>query len=161
MAESRNKKYSSERNQLVAMPPIVTTVLGTELGTTLLFGFKQQHHCRDGLLPLLVTLPLIMAESRPSSSSVLARPRGWHAFVERLVGTIRREYLDRTLFWTTADLEDKLLDFRTYFNHHRSHTALEGRTPDQDAPRPRPVANLHSYGWQGHCRGLYHTPMAA
>src|SRR5439155_7093477 len=110
------------------MPPIVTTVLGTELGTTLLFGFKQQHHCRDGLLPLLVTLPLIMAESRPSSSSVLARPRGWHAFVERLVGTIRREYLDRTLFWTTADLEDKLLDFRTYFNHHRSHTALGGRT---------------------------------
>ena len=161
MAESRNKKYSSERNQLVAMPPIVTTVLGTELGTTLLFGFKQQHHCRDGLLPLLVTLPLIMAESRPSSSSVLARPRGWHAFVERLVGTIRREYLDRTLFWATADLEDKLLDFRTYFNHHRSHTALEGRTPDQDAPMPRPVANLHSYGWQGHCRGLYHTPMAA
>ena len=84
-----------------------------------------------------------------------------HPFVERLVGTIRREYLDRTLFWTTADLEDKLLDFRTCFNHHRSHTALEGRTPDQDAPMPRPVANLHSYGWQGHCRGLYHTPMAA
>src|SRR6266496_4639567 len=84
-----------------------------------------------------------------------------HPFVERLVGTIRREYLDRTSFWTTADLEDKLLDFRTYFNHHRSHTALGGRTPDQDAPRPRAVSNLHSYGWQGHCRGLYHTPMAA
>ena len=84
-----------------------------------------------------------------------------HPFVERLVGTIRREYLDRTLFWTTADLEDKLLDFRKYFNHHRSHTALEGRTPDQDSPLPRPVANLHSYRWQGHCRGLYHTPMAA
>jgi hypothetical protein len=24
-----------------------------------------------------------------------------HPFVERLIGTIRREYLDRTLFWTT------------------------------------------------------------
>src|SRR5207248_2708043 len=52
-----NKKYSSERNQLVAMPPIVTTVLGTELGARLLIRLKQQHHCRDGLLPLLVTLP--------------------------------------------------------------------------------------------------------
>jgi hypothetical protein len=82
-----------------------------------------------------------------------------HAFVERLIGTIRREYLDRTLFWTTADLQDKLLDFRTYFNDHRSHAALQGRTSDQDLPMPRPVANLHSYGWQGHCRGLYHTPM--
>ena len=35
-----------------------------------------------------------------------------HPFVERLIGTIRREYLDRMLFWTTADLETKLLDFR-------------------------------------------------
>jgi hypothetical protein len=81
--------------------------------------------------------------------------------VERLVGTIRREYLDRTLVWTTADLEDKLLDLRTYFNDHRSHAALQGRTPDQDVLMPRPVASLHSYGWQGHCRGLYHTPVAA
>jgi len=31
-----------------------------------------------------------------------------HPFVERLIGTIRREYLDRTLYWTTADLETKL-----------------------------------------------------
>ena len=28
-----------------------------------------------------------------------------HPFVERLIGTIRRECLDRTLFWTAADLE--------------------------------------------------------
>jgi len=28
-----------------------------------------------------------------------------HPFVERLIGTVRREYLNRTLFWTTADLE--------------------------------------------------------
>jgi transposase InsO family protein len=84
-----------------------------------------------------------------------------HPFVERLIGTIRREYLDRMLFWTTADLENKLLDFRTYFNEHRSHTGLEGRTPNQDAPMPRPVASLRSYRWQRHCRGLFHTPMAA
>jgi hypothetical protein len=36
-----------------------------------------------------------------------------HPFVERLIGTVRRECLDRTLFWTTADLENKLLDFRS------------------------------------------------
>ena len=84
-----------------------------------------------------------------------------HPFVERLIGTIRREYLDCTLFWTTADLENKLLDFRTYFNAYRSHTGLEGRTPDPVTPIPRPVARLHSYGWQRHCRGLYHTPMTA
>ena len=31
-----------------------------------------------------------------------------HPFVERLIGAIRRECLDRTLFWTAADLEVKL-----------------------------------------------------
>jgi len=82
-----------------------------------------------------------------------------HPFVERLIGTIRREYLDHTLFWTTADLENKLLDFRNYFNNHRTHNSLEGRTPD--TPAPQPVANLRSFRWQPHCRGLYQTPVAA
>jgi transposase InsO family protein len=34
-----------------------------------------------------------------------------HPFVERLIGTIRREYLDHMWFWTSADLENKPLDF--------------------------------------------------
>jgi putative transposase len=84
-----------------------------------------------------------------------------HPFVERLIGTIRRECLDRTLFWTTADLENKLLDFRTYFNHHPTHAARKGRTQDQDTKRPRPVADLIYYRWRPRCRGLDHTPMAA
>jgi transposase InsO family protein len=82
-----------------------------------------------------------------------------HPFVERLIGTLRRECLDRTLFWTTADLESKLLDFKTYFNHHRTHTGLQRRTLDPDAMVPRPVAHLHSCGWQGHYRGLDQTPI--
>ena len=82
-----------------------------------------------------------------------------HPFVERLIGTIRREYLDRTLFWTTADLENKLLDFRTYFNHRRTHAARAGRPPDDASTRP--IANLQSYRWESHCRGLYRTPIAA
>jgi putative transposase len=84
-----------------------------------------------------------------------------HPFVERLIGTIRREYLDRTLFWTTADLENKLLEFRHYFNRNRSHSSLEGQTPDQDLSQSRPMADLHSYRWQSHCQGLFQTPVAA
>ncbi len=40
-----------------------------------------------------------------------------HPFVERLIGTLRRECLDQTLFWTTADLQAKLSDFQNYLNH--------------------------------------------
>ena len=82
-----------------------------------------------------------------------------HPFVERLIGTVRREYLDHILFWTAADLENKLLDFRAYFNNHRTHTSMEGRTPN--LPASRPIANLRSFRWQPHCRSLYQTPVAA
>src|SRR6267378_393128 len=54
-----------------------------------------------------------------------------HPFVERLIGTIRRECLDRILFWTAADLEMKLLEFQRYYNGHRAHAGLEGRPPNR------------------------------
>ena len=84
-----------------------------------------------------------------------------HPFVERLIGTIRRECLDRTLFWTTGDLEMKLLDFQRYYNGHRTHAGLDGRTPDPSTDQGRGCANVSSYRWQLHCRGLYQTTMAA
>jgi hypothetical protein len=37
-----------------------------------------------------------------------------HPFVERLVGTIRRECLDHVLFWNDVDLERKLAEFQRY-----------------------------------------------
>ena len=61
-----------------------------------------------------------------------------HPFVERLIGTIRRECLDRVLFWTAADLEMKLLDFQRYYNRHRAHAGLDGRTPE---PARAPAAH--------------------
>ena len=39
--------------------------------------------------------------------AVPCTPRS-HAFVERLIGTLRREFLNRTLFWNQRDLERKL-----------------------------------------------------
>jgi putative transposase len=68
--------------------------------------------------------------------------------------------LDHMLFWTTRDLENKLLEFSVYFNNHRIHASREGRTPEAAVPA-RVVANLESYRWQSHCRGLYQTPIAA
>ena len=82
-----------------------------------------------------------------------------HPFVERLIGTIRREYLDKTLFWTAADLDGKLRAFQHYFNRHRTHSGVEGRLPE---PREgQAPLNFAPYRWQQHCRGLYQTPIAA
>jgi putative transposase len=84
-----------------------------------------------------------------------------HPFVERLIGTIRREYLDRILFWTTADLEAKLIDFQHYYNGHRTHAGLEGRLPEPPEGGTVSPTGLGSYWWRRHCRGLYQTPIAA
>ena len=81
-----------------------------------------------------------------------------HPFVERLIGSIRRECLDRMLFWSAPDLDKKLSDFQDFYNTHRAHSSLDGRTPVQ---KRKDVATLNRYGWKGHCAGLYQTPIAA
>jgi len=39
-----------------------------------------------------------------------------HPFVERLIGTVRREFLDWTLFWNGGDLERKLDSYKAYYS---------------------------------------------
>jgi putative transposase len=85
-----------------------------------------------------------------------------NAFVERLIGTVRRECLDQILFWNQSDLEQKLDDYKTYYNDNRCHTGLAGATPAQRCGAlPHPIANLQSYRWRQHCHGLFQTPTAA
>jgi hypothetical protein len=84
-----------------------------------------------------------------------------HPFVERLIGTIRRKYVDRVLFWTTADLQAKLNDFQHYYNGHRTRAGLEGRLPEPTVGESMSPIGLDSYRWRRHCRGLYQTPNAA
>jgi transposase InsO family protein len=84
-----------------------------------------------------------------------------HPFVERLIGTIRREHLDRVLFWNALDLTRKLEAFRCYYNEHRVHRSLDGSTPAQRAGASSLApAALDRYGWRQYCRGLFQIPVA-
>jgi transposase InsO family protein len=86
-----------------------------------------------------------------------------HPFVERLIGTIRREFLDQVLFWNARDLERRLADFQTYYNAARSHASLEGHTPMTFASGRRTLARavLNHVRWVAHCRDLVQLPAAA
>ena len=85
-----------------------------------------------------------------------------HPFVERLIGTIRREYLDHVPFWTARDLEKKLLSFKEYYNRVRVHRGLGGLIPDpKPANTDQNIAHLNNYRWNSCCRGLYQLPAAA
>src|SRR5262245_60766960 len=66
-------------------------------------------------------------------------------FVERLIGTIRRECLDRLLFWTATELELKLMAFKEFYNSYRTHSALAGQTPIE-APECKNI-DVRSYRW--------------
>ena len=82
-----------------------------------------------------------------------------HPFVERLIGSIRRELLDQTLFWTGTDLENKLQDYQAYYNAHRCHSSRDGATPVE--LESSNVIDIRSYRWKKHCRGLFQLPVAA
>jgi transposase InsO family protein len=74
-----------------------------------------------------------------------------HPFVERLIGTLRREFLDHVPFWTARDLERKLLLFKDYYNRERTHDSLGGVTPAAKTENlvRRPL-DLAAYRWRSH-----------
>jgi putative transposase len=54
-----------------------------------------------------------------------------HPFVERLIGTIRREFLGLVLIWNAIYLERKLEEFRIYYDENRVHQSLGGSNPGE------------------------------
>ena len=87
-----------------------------------------------------------------------------HPFIERVIGTTRREYTDHIVFFNKRDLQKKLDHFQEYYNESRAHSSLEMRTPEEKATEPaidRTVVSLNQYRWKSYCRGLYQLPVAA
>jgi putative transposase len=82
-----------------------------------------------------------------------------HPFVERLIGSIRRELLDHTFFWTVTDLENKLRDYQCHYNQCRTHSGRNGTTPVEKTSGK--IIDINQYRWRKHCRGLFELPVAA
>jgi len=111
---------------------------------------------------LILVVTLILSSPKPprqsaTPNSVPHVPMS-HPFVERLIGSIRRELLDHTLFWTATDLENKLRDYQCYYNECRTHSGRDGATPIKSADKK--VIDINEYRWKKHCRGLFELPMA-
>jgi hypothetical protein len=66
-----------------------------------------------------------------------------HAFVERLIATIRRESLEQSLFWSGGDLKGKLENFRQHYNAHRARSCSAAIHRQKSAVHP-PFAALIS-----------------
>ena len=59
-----------------------------------------------------------------------------NGYVERMIGSVRRECLDHIIAWDERHLRCVLKSYFTYYNQTRTHLAL-----NKDAPVPRPIAS--------------------
>jgi putative transposase len=68
-----------------------------------------------------------------------------NATCERVVGTLRRELLDRTLILNERHLALVLHEYLIHYNRHRPHQSRQQRPPDietqpvRDVVDPRPI----------------------
>ncbi len=74
-----------------------------------------------------------------------------NAYVERLIGTVRRECLDRMLVFGETHLRQILSAYAAYYNEVRTHLAL-----DKDAPLGRAVQRSGAIVAMPILSGLYH-----
>ena len=69
---------------------------------------------------------------------VLSAPRSpWQrAYVERVIGTIRRECLDHVIVFDAASLHRHVRSFVTYYHESRTHLSLGKDSPERRAVQP-------------------------
>jgi len=86
-----------------------------------------------------------MSTNRPSFAP-------WqNGYVERLIGTLRRECLDHLLIFSEAHLRKIISAYVAYYNHTRTHMALQ-----KDAPLQRSVQWSGSIAAIPVMAGLHH-----
>ncbi|MBU8922993.1 MAG: integrase core domain-containing protein [Bacteroidales bacterium] len=70
---------------------------------------------------------------------IAARSPWQNPYIERLIGSIRRECLDHTIILNEKHLRQVLQEYFKYYHESRTHLGLE-----KDCPEPRPVESADS-----------------
>ena len=111
--------------------------LGDRLGT-----LRFLIHDRD---PLFTTAfgEVFKAEGLRIMTTLPRTPR-MNAICERVIGTLRRELLDRTLVLGERHLALVLREYQKHYNRHRPHQSRQQRPPDIETQPVRDVADLRS-----------------
>ena len=88
-------------------------------------------------------------------NQVLSAPHlPWQrAYVERVIGTIRRERLDHVIVFGERNLHCHVQSFVDYYHRSRTHLGLEKDTPE---PRPIQSADMGHVVAKADVCGLHH-----
>jgi transposase InsO family protein len=93
---------------------------------------------------------------RLDSMGIRDRPTAYRSpwqngYVERVIGSIRRECLDHLLIFGEAHLRRTLKSYALYYNRARTHLSLE-----KDSPSSRPIERHGAIVKSPHLGGLHH-----
>ena len=75
------------------------------------------------------------------------------AYIERVIGTIRRECLDRVIVFNEASLRRQLKLFLEYYHQSRTHLSLAKDTPESRSVQPPEAGRVVAVPQVG---GLHH-----
>ena len=86
---------------------------------------------------------------------IVTAPRSpWqNPYVERVIGSIRRECLDHVIFFNERHLKRVLMEYLGYYHRGRTHLGLEKDCPVTRAVEPSSMGTIHSEPILG---GLHH-----
>ena len=87
-----------------------------------------------------------------------------HPFIERIIGSIRRENLDHLLFFNSLDFQNKLDGYKDYYNESRGHSSLNKNSSSRmsiNKEKENEIVTIKNFQWKSHCNGLYKLPIAA
>jgi transposase InsO family protein len=76
--------------------------------------------------------------------TTLPRTPRMNATCERVIGTLRRELLDRILILSDRHLALVLREYLIHYNRHRPHQSRQQRPPDIETQPDHDVADLRS-----------------
>ena len=82
-----------------------------------------------------------------------ARSPWQNPFVERAIGTLRRECLDHVIVWNERSLRLHLQQYLAYYHDWRTHLALDKDAPARRAERPVGCGTIVEVP---HVGGLHH-----
>jgi transposase InsO family protein len=75
-----------------------------------------------------------------------------NAYIERMIGSLRRECLDHVLIFGERHLRHVLKSYSVYYNETRTHLGL-----GKDSPLPRPIQRIGTIAATAVLSGLHHS----
>jgi putative transposase len=124
-------ELDTRRVDLAGITKNPTGAWSTQAARNLMMGYDRtiRFLIRDGAGQFIASFDEVFRSGGTTIIRTPPRTPVANAYAERWVGTVRREFLDRTLIWNHRQLEQLLREYVEHYNTRRPHRSLGQRAP--------------------------------